>query len=423
MVHDLGNHDYSKHIEEVSNINENTDLCCMYYTSGSAGKPKSILLRHMNTINFCFYIFTYYRRKNVLNEFNNAIRFTFAINTVELFYPFLNSKTITLCRNDEYNNHRLLSDIIVKNKVDFMISTTTRIKNYLNVEKFRKSIKDIKLIIFGGEGATPDFLRNVIKYTDSSIYFGYGQTEVAATATVYVFPREDIINGTNITIGEPSCNFEVYILDKDFKPVPVGVEGDIYISVYSVSKGYMNQEQLTNERYIDCPYNKNGLKMYYSGDIGKWTNKWKIICIGRNNFQVKIRGQRIEISKIEKAIKEMKEIKEAIVLDKMKTNGDKYLVFYFLTETDINGSQIRKNIIKTLPLYMILNYFIKINEIPIIQNGKLDRRALPDPNINDLIVRGYEFPITEIEKKLSSNFYKVLKLMNVKLVEIRISLN
>jgi len=119
----------------------------------------------------------------------------------------------------------------------------------------------------------------------------------------------------------------------------------------------------------------------------------------------------------------MKEIKEAIVLDKMKTNGDKYLVFYFLTETDINGSQIRKNIIKTLPLYMILNYFIKINEIPIIQNGKLDRRALPDPNINDLIVRGYEFPITEIEKKLSSNFYKVLKLMNVKLVEIRISLN
>ncbi|OUM64955.1 hypothetical protein PIROE2DRAFT_8098, partial [Piromyces sp. E2] len=165
--------------------------------------------------------------------------------------------------------------------------------------------------------------------------------------------------------------------------------------------GYLNREELTNEKFISCPFysvdGKQG-KMYRTGDLGLWKDDGEIICIGRKDFQVKIRGQRIELSEIENTIKEINGIDFTVVIDKVNENGDKYLVSYFISNNEIEGRNIRDYLKTKLPVYMIPNYYIRISEIPITGNGKLNRKVLPSPTKNDLIKEKYSAPQTDIEK-------------------------
>ncbi|OUM56379.1 hypothetical protein PIROE2DRAFT_19034 [Piromyces sp. E2] len=198
------------------------------------------------------------------------------------------------------------------------------------------------------------------------------------------------------------------------KPVPIGIEGEIVVGGYGVGRGYLNREELTNEKYIIDPFNSNGemkRRMYRSGDIGKWTKDGEVECLGRIDFQVKIRGQRIELSEIENTITEMEQIEKSIVLSKRKENNEQYLVAYYISNSEeINGNQIRNYLKEKLPHYMIPNYFISIKEIPVTNNGKLDRRALPEPSVNDLIKEEYIAPETETEKTLCNIFSKIFRI-------------
>ncbi|OUM57003.1 hypothetical protein PIROE2DRAFT_18152, partial [Piromyces sp. E2] len=178
-------------------------------------------------------------------------------------------------------------------------------------------------------------------------------------------------------------------------------------------------EELTKEKFIPCPYNNNGDKyneiMYRTGDLGRWTEEGEIEYLGRIDFQVKIHGQRIELGEIESKIKEMEEIQQVVVIDKEKEGGDKYLICYYVIKNEINDKEINSKIIrnylkKKLPTYMIPNYFKEIKEIPLSSNGKLDRRGLPEPSIEDIVNENYIAPETETEKKLCKIYGEIFNI-------------
>lgn len=166
-------------------------------------------------------------------------------------------------------------------------------------------------------------------------------TESTTIWTFNLILREIIDNGEVISIGKPICNSEVYILDKNLKPVPIGVEGEIYLSGSNICNGYINNKELTEKVFINCPFsNDKNMKMYKTGDFGKWTSIGNIIHLGRIDFQVKIRGLRIELGEIESNIKNINEISFNIVIDKNNKDNEKHLVCYYITESNIINEKI-----------------------------------------------------------------------------------
>ncbi|ORX80372.1 acetyl-CoA synthetase-like protein [Anaeromyces robustus] len=400
--------DYRHNTTHLENINENTDLSCIYYTSGTTGKPKGVMITHKNLINCCAHNLTTKTTYDFISErFQNVLsftKFTFGVSILEIFFPLLHNKTVVLCSEKEFNDPTLLGNLINNYHVDLMLGIPTRISKYLNNEVFRNSISRLKSVMFGGEKLTLNFLNHVNTYLNAYIYSAYGQTECTVTCSIGRIYVEEVNGSREISIGRPSGNNEVYILDDDLKPVPIGVEGDIYISSNGISLGYFNNEELTNETFIPCPFNSR--KMYQTGDIGKWSFDGEIICTGRKDFQVKIHGLRIEPSEIDNNLKELKEIGFSITIDKTNLNGEKCLVCYYTLKKDTNPlteKDLRNYLLTKLPVYMIPSYFLKIDEIPLTLHGKLDRRSLPEPNFEELMKKEkstYAPPINEIEEKI-----------------------
>jgi len=353
----------------------------------------------------------YYRDK--FNTSLSISNFTFDISLAELIYPLYINKECVICNSENINNPEYISKLIHNYKVEYMVLTPSRFENYVINEKFLKSLVNLKTIKFGGEILNFKKIIELIPYDSISFYNEYGPSEATMHCSILPIDKENFIN---YSVGYPICNGEIYILDEYMKPVPVGVEGEIYIGGKGVGSGYLNREKLTNERFISNPFrgdpNDTYNKLYRTGDIGKWTNNGEVICLGRIDFQVKIHGHRIELGEIEEVMKSIKEIDTCVVIDKVRNQNDKYLVGYYIVnpEVDINKNKIRNYLKSKLPQYMIPNYFIEIPEIPTTINGKLDRRALPEPTENDLIINDYVEAETETEKKLVTLYSKILKI-------------
>eukprot|EP00833_Pecoramyces_ruminatium_P010312 jgi/Orpsp1_1/1184344/evm.model.c7180000089162.1 len=404
-IYSLKDHDYQLNTEDVVNINKGDDLCYVLFTSGTTGKPKGTLISHSNLINYCLYSQTFNGKGDLYgNELGNVLcicKFSHDISIGEINYPLLMGKKIILSNDEEFNNPKLLSSLITKYDVNFIFAVPSRIKVYLFDVEFLNSIKNVKWILLGGEKADLEIISSIQNNSEyTNVLSVYGPTETSVVSNIKILDRsisKNIKFNPQVTVGKPLCNFKMYILDKYMKPVPVGVVGEIYIGGYGVGKGYLNRPELTKEKFLDCSYykiNGNIGKMYRTGDLGKWTEEGEIVCCGRIDFQVKIRGQRIELNEIENCIKEIKEIKSAIVLDKEKSNGDNYL----------NSK---------LPSYMVPYYYMEIKEIPITFNGKLDRRGLPEPSKEDFITETYEAPENEIEEiicNIYSDIFNIPKL-------------
>ncbi|OUM56932.1 hypothetical protein PIROE2DRAFT_18247, partial [Piromyces sp. E2] len=412
----LDRHNYQHNIQEITNVNDSSDLSYVIFTSGTTGKPKGTLITHDNLINYCMYCQTYNGKEDVYgDDYDNVLafsKFTFDMSVTEISYPLLRGSTVILCNDSEFNDSELLSYLIKKHHVMNMFTAPSRFKNYLTNDNFAKAVTNLKWVIFGGEQLDYNNVKYLQHNTNARIYNGYGPTEATACCTYKEIHRnnEDKMNSN---IGKPLCNCNIYILDKNMKPVPIGIEGEIFIGGYGVCKGYLNREELTHEKFVDCPFfkiNNSPSKMYRTGDLGKWTEDGDIAYLGRIDFQVKIRGQRIELSEITNTIIEMNGINNAVVIDKQNENGNKYLVCYYMTNENINGKEINDYLKAKLPLYMIPSYFIKIERVPVTPNGKLDRNALPEPQKSDLITEQYVAPETEIEKLICRIYSKLFNI-------------
>jgi acyl carrier protein len=219
-----------------------------------------------------------------------------------------------------------------------------------------------------------------------------------------------------VHIGRPIANTQVYILDRYLRPVPIGVTGEIYIGGAGVARGYLNRPELTAERFVADPFSHTAqARMYRSGDLGRWLADGSIEFLGRNDDQVKIRGYRIELGEIEARLAKHEHVKEVAVQALPDSFGEKRLVAYIVphNEGGVSVEDLRTHLKQVLPTYMIPSAFVLLESFPLTTNGKLDRRALPEPDHDAYASRHYEAPQGEVEELLATVWRELLSVSGV----------
>lgn len=398
---DLTNTDIfsNNNTENLSNINIPEDTAYVIYTSGSTGNPKGVSISHKNVNNF---IATVSRKINFLGNIVSVTTFCFDIFVLESLLPLQIGQTVVLASDEEQNSPQKLNTLCMKYNVS-MLQTTPSKMSLLLYDTSLEFIKNLKVVMVGGEPFPSNLLELLKSIATAKIYNMYGPTETTVWSTI-----KELSNTDTITIGKPIGNTQVYILDSDNNLVPIGVPGSLYIGGDGVSKGYLHKPELTSEKFINNPFIDNDL-IYNTGDLARWTTDGEIICLGRSDFQVKLRGLRIELEEIENNIENFPNISKAIVCIKTDSFGRQFICAYFTATTKVSVPKLRAFLNNYLPSYMIPSYYSQLSSFTYTPNGKIDRKKLPEPVFNtsskELIA-----PSTETEKKLSEIFEKLLKI-------------
>ena len=381
---------------DPKNICSNEDSFAVIYTSGSTGLPKGISLKRQGIINLL------YNYKALLNtdtcqNFLSISSVAFDMFIVEIFVALLSGSTVILSNEEEQKIPIYINNLIKSENVNFILTTPSRIDSLLgNSTKF----ETIKVIQLGGE-VFPDNLYEKIKNfaPNCHVFNGYGPSEITACCT-----SKEVFNSNNISIGKPFFNTQVLICDKYLNICPVGVEGEIVIAGDGVAKGYINNEQLTKKCFVKNPFGSG--KLYKTGDIAKYKSNGEIEYIGRKDFQIKIRGLRIELSEIEKQLINIPKIKNAAVI--YKKDKSPYILAFYTANRKMKTTEIRNHLAKVLPAYMIPKYIIYLKELPINLNGKIDKKALENYEIEKDKLESYTPPETETEKLFCYIWEKLL---------------
>src|SRR5262249_31198599 len=236
----------------------------------------------------------------------------------------------------------------------------------------------------------------------------YGPTETVVGSTVYEV--EDERKPGDVPVGKPIANTEIYILDPDMDPLPMGVPGELYIGGAGVARGYVNRPSLTAERFVPNPYGEAGTRLYATGDLARWLRDGNLEYLGRNDQQVKIRGHRIELGEIEAALEEHEAVKQAAVMVREDQPGEKRLVAYVVPGGgggELDVSQMRNYLQARLPEYMVPGALVVMERMPLTAHGKLDRKALPRPEWRG-DEKKYVGPRNGVEEELSRIWSEVL---------------
>ncbi len=397
-------------------------LAYVIYTSGSTGQPKGVMNEHRGIVN----LLTWTQHAYGLDQGEAVLQktsFSFDASVRELFWPLLAGARIVMARSEEHADPDYLVETIRRNNITTVKFVPSMLQVFLEQAK-RTRCPTLTRMLCGGEALTPTLVRHFYEQLPhASLHNLYGPTEAAVNATAWSCPRG--ISGASIPIGRPIANTRIYILDSNGEAVPVGVVGEMYVGGVGVARGYLKRVELTAERFVADPFvEEAGARMYRTGDLGRWLADGTIEFVGRNDNQVKIRGFRIELGEIEARLGEHPEVREAVVLAREDTAGEKRLVAYYTCRESSGGvsessgesvgaERLRAHLSAVVPDYMVPAAYVRMERLPLMPNGKLDRKALPAPEQDAYAVRGYEEPVGEIERKLAGVWAEVLKLEKV----------
>lgn len=391
------------------------DLVYVIYTSGSTGKPKGVMIEHKSLANFTSTVIEKYGIISTDRILQFAsISFDAA---AEEIYPCLTCGATLVLRNDEMLSS---TEIFLKKCRDSrltVIDLPTAYWHQLTVDLVTKELilpEFLRLVIIGGEGALSERIAMWQRYVGDSLVLlnTYGPTETTVVATKYQIPTTVSTETTLLQalIGKPIGNIETYILDKSEQLVPIGIPGELHIGGIGLARGYINRPELTMEKFILSQFSKKEeARLYKTGDLVRYLPEGNIEFIGRIDNQVKIRGFRVELAEVESVLTQHPDIREAVVLTREDQTGSKQLVSYIVSKSkkeDLN--QIQDFLKEKLPNYMIPSVFVWLDSMPLTTNGKLDRHALPAPEIfqrkstGDLILPrdGIEFQLAQIWSNL-----------------------
>ena len=387
--------DFSKNSSVLPNVNTANDLCYVIFTSGSTGMPKGVSVCHRNVVNCCDdndYNQSHAVIKKEYQRIVSVANFTFDIFATDSLLVLLNGKAVYLANDKESMLQNELSRLVILNSIDVIQITPTKLRSYMMDKQKLDYLKQFKVIILGGEAFSFELYEELRNNTDAFIYNLYGPTETTVVAT------ESIIKDSNITIGKPIANTQIYIVDKYLNPIPIGVTGELCIAGDGVSAGYLNRPELTAEKFIDNPFG-NG-KLYRTGDLAYWREDGNIVYVGRNDFQVKIRGLRIELGEIENCICSVETVLQSAVVVRQDEAGRQYICAFYTAVSD-REQEIKNTISTKLPRYMMPHIFTKLDAMPMTPSGKIDRKALPEVDLHSYAAESeYTAPQTAQEKVL-----------------------
>ncbi|MCV4286254.1 non-ribosomal peptide synthetase, partial [Pseudomonas capsici] len=382
------------------------------YTSGSTGTPKGVLVTHRAISRLVI--------DNGYADFNAADRVAFASNpafdasTLEVWAALLNGGCVVLVDQDVLLSREHFAGLLLEQSVSVAWMTAGLFHQYASglYEAFAR----LRYLIVGGDVLDPAVIARVLENgAPQHLLNGYGPTEATTFSTTWEIER---VEGPAIPIGRPVGNSRVYILDEHLRPAPLGVTGELYIGGDGVAKGYLNRPDLTLEKFISDPFAADDDAMLYrTGDLGCWRPDGGIEYRGRNDDQVKIRGFRIELGEIAARLSACAGVADATVLVRadQETPGQKRLVAYVIAQAgiELSAQALRDELLGSLAEYMVPAAFVMLESFPLTANGKLDRRALPEPGAEAFASREYEAPQGPVEETLATLWAQLLKVERV----------
>ena len=366
-------------------------LSYVIYTSGSTGAPKGVMVEHRGVCNLALAqikAFLVEPESRVL-QFSS---FSFDACASELVMTLCRGAALILPPPESIMAGAVLIETLARHDVTHA-TLPPAVLSALQ-EDSGSDLGLVHTLIVAGEAPTAEMVK---RWGEKRRFINaYGPTETSVCATTYECRSAE---KANPPIGRPIANTQIYILDANLQPAPIGVTGEIYIGGAGVARGYLNRPELTAERFLLDPFAKEpNARMYRTGDLGRWRADGAIEYLGRNDFQVKIRGFRIELGEIEARLREHPGVREAMVVAREDTPGDKRLVAYYTGEAGLEARDLRAHLTAALPDYMAPAIYVRLDALPLNANGKVDRRALPAPEGEAFGAREYEAPVTTTEQ-------------------------
>lgn len=396
----------------LAKINQSEDLVYICYTSGSTGNPKGVQIQHNSLVNQIFGLKQRYNFNSSLGHILLA-PFTFDPSVQQIFLPLISGGKLFLISKQIKNELPELLDFIVTNQID-IINTVPSIMNVLLNHVNNDNNLHFKYVILAGEVFPKNlYLRLKKSFSVEKIINIYGPTEATINTTLYECKLKE--TNSTIPIGKPLMNYKVLILNEHQNLVPIGVPGEIYISGVGLARGYVNNPELTAEKFIINPFMPCE-RMYRTGDLARWLTDGNIEFLGRVDQQVKIHGIRIELGEVEAALGQHPAVRETVVVAREDIPNSKRLVAYVVPnqeQTPTTG-ELRLFLKQKLPDHMVPSAFIMLDALPLTPNSKVDRRLLPVPDttrpkLKDIFIA----PNTPIEETLANIWEQVLGISQV----------
>lgn len=395
-------------------INTSSDLVYVIYTSGTTGRPKGVLIKNEGIVNYTEWrLKTYnYTSSDVTLQ---PLSYAFDGFGSNFYSSLLSGGTLFMVPDAKRLDVEYISYVIGEHRIT-NISLVPEMYKLILENAGKSDLESLRFVVLAGDKSKSDLIKlSKEKAPKALIINEYGPTETSVTAVAYVGMEE---YKTNI-IGKPISNTHIYILNKSQEYVPIGIPGQLHISGIGASRGYLNNIELTSEKFILSSFEKRE-RFYKSGDIARWLPDGNIEFLGRIDNQIKIRGYRIELREIENQLLKHKMLKDVVVISK-EERENKYLCAYIVIdkarrqrgkeehveESTIDHSELQDHLSERLPEYMIPTCFVEIEKIPLTPNGKVDRRTLPEPD--RVSKEEYIVPSSEIEIKLAEIWSEVLK--------------
>ncbi|KPW18176.1 Syringopeptin synthetase C, partial [Pseudomonas syringae pv. aceris] len=397
------------------------NLAYVIYTSGSTGNPKGVMIEHRGLVNYSVdaaRLFALSQSDTVLQQ--NTLNFDLSVE--EIFPALLAGASLAPSReifgSEGTENHGIYPTVLHLTAAHWH----TLVAEWHNQpQAAAQRLAEVRLINVTGDALSAQKLKlwDEVRPAHTRLINTYGPTEATVSCTA-AYVSHDAVAGSegsgNATIGKPMANTRIYLLDAHQQPVPYGVAGEIFIGGDGVARGYLNLEEVNAERFLADPFsNSPEARMYKTGDLARYMADGRIEYLGRNDFQVKVRGFRIELGEIEACLGNCTGVKEAVVIAREDTPGDKRLVAYVVgqPQASLDAASLRAELAPQLAEYMLPSAFVILDALPLTPNRKLDRKALPAPQAEAFASREHVEPQGDTEMALAQIWQNLLNLEQV----------
>lgn len=399
----IGKESEDKPIADVKPEN----LAYVIYTSGSTGKPKGAMIPHRAICNHMLWM----ERTFPLNKEDRVLQktpFGFDASIWEFYAPLMAGAELIMARSGGHQDSVYLTEAISKYRITILQLVPSLLQMLVEEPEFHQC-NSLRRVFCGGEALSWELQERFFEKHHAELINLYGPTETAIDATYWVCQRED--NRRIVPIGRPVANTQVYVLDMNAQQVPIGAFGELHIGGEQVGRGYLNQPELTIEKFVPDPFRKEALaRLYKTGDVVRFLQDGSLEYVGRIDHQVKLRGFRIELAEIESALGEHEAVKQAAVVVREGHLKEKRLVAYVVFERgkSTTMTELRKYLRSRLPEYMVPNSMLELDALPMTPNGKIDRKNLPDPSGNSAHEEEYVPPRNKAEEYVAELWKEAL---------------
>ncbi|WP_346833897.1 amino acid adenylation domain-containing protein [Pseudomonas koreensis] len=388
-------------------------LAYVIYTSGSTGLPKGVMVEHRNVVRLfsATHDWFNFNPQDVWALFHS---FAFDFSVWEIWGALAFGGQLLLVPQAVSRSPDDCYALLCRTGVTVLNQTPSAFRQLIAAQGRSPLQHSLREVIFGGEALEPGLLKPWyarVGNAGTRLVNMYGITETTVHVTYRPLQAADALLVGRSPIGVGIPDLQLYVLDAQREPVPVGVIGELYVGGAGVARGYLNREALTAERFIADPFSGRAeARLYKTGDLARWSADGSLEYLGRNDDQVKIRGFRIELGEIEARLAACAGVREALVIAREDSPGDKRLVAYWLAAegAEPSAAQLRDALLQSLADYMVPSAFVRLDALPLTTNGKLDRKALPQPDSDAFARRGFEAPVGEVETLIAGIWQTLL---------------